>query len=176
MLRHDRPKPIPQPRKWPHDQPKPALPMVHLPIFRVHYKALESYLARVYRMQDYDFLMASGCVPGMVPQYEVRADLPPAWDCQADKIRSGQRSRNVPLILTCLCKDGFIPAGTYIIDTKPLPRPIEVYRSLLERTRDPQAAECGKFRKAHEGDLEFKKHAAVLDNTVLQWQRSQKPT
>jgi len=81
----------------------------------------------------------------------------------------------VPLILACLCEDGFIPAGTYIIDTKPLPRPIEVYRSLLEKTRDPLAAECVNFREAHQGDREFKRQAAVLDNAVLEWRRSQKP-
>ena len=40
--------------------PRPVLEMVQQPIFRVHYRRLEEYLAKVYRMEDFDFLRATG--------------------------------------------------------------------------------------------------------------------
>jgi hypothetical protein len=174
MLHHNRPKSASPPRRWPDDTPKPKLPAIHLPIYRVHYTALEEYLVKVYQMREYDFLVAAGCVPGTVPQYEVRGELPPAWDgaAQANRIRAGQRTRNVALILNVLCIDGFIPAGTYIIDTKPRPAPIELYRRLLYKTRDPHHAECVQFRQTHR-EPEFQEQASLLDKAVLEWQKSQ---
>ena len=61
--------------------------------------------------------------PGVVLEYTVQAAIPPSPDVvrQADNIRRGQRSRNVPLILNVLCLDDYIPAGRYIIDTRPEP-------------------------------------------------------
>jgi hypothetical protein len=101
------------PTKTPAAGPKPILEMVQLPIFRVHYRRLEEYLAKVYRMEGFDFLLASGAAPGLVPEYGVNAALPPSEDAwrRADAIRAGRRTRDVPLILNVLCIDGFIPAG-----------------------------------------------------------------
>jgi hypothetical protein len=124
MRRHfHREKPPPKPPGG----PKPVLEMVQLPIFRVHYRRLEEYLAKVYRMEGFDFLLASGAVPGLIPEYAVSPTLPPAQDAhdRADAIRSGRRTRDVALILNVLCRDGFIPAGRYIIDTRPKPSPID---------------------------------------------------
>jgi hypothetical protein len=175
MLRPSRPHPAPQPRAWPSDKPKPKLPVVQLPIYRVHHTALEEFLAQVYRMREFDFLTATGFMPGSVPEYDVRDELPPAWDCkmQADQIRAGRRTRNVALILTCLCIDGFIPPGKYLIDTKKLPSPIQVYRSLLERTGDPLNVECVAYREKHRDDPAFAKQAAALDRAVVEWLKSQ---
>jgi len=102
---------------------KPRLEMVRLPIFRVHYRRLEEYLAAVYRMEGFDFLLASGAVPGLVPEYAVSPTLPLSEDARrrADAIRAGRRTRDVALILNVLCLDGYIPAGKYIIDTRPEP-------------------------------------------------------
>ena len=71
------------PAKNPAAGPKPVLPMVRPPIFRVHYRRLEEYLAKVYRMEDFDFLRATGAGPGLVPEYAVarrsrRRSTPPA--------------------------------------------------------------------------------------------------
>jgi hypothetical protein len=52
------------PAKTPAAGPKPVLEMVQLPIFRVHYRRLEEYLAQVYRMEGFDFLLASGAALG----------------------------------------------------------------------------------------------------------------
>ncbi len=109
------------PAKFTATRARPILEMTQLPIFRVHYRRLEEYLATVYRMECFDFLMASGAAPGLVPEYVVRPKLPPSSDSerQADVIRAGRRTRNVALILNVLCLDGFIPPGKYISDTRP---------------------------------------------------------
>jgi hypothetical protein len=113
--------------------PKPILEMVQLPIFRVRYRRLEEYLVNVYGMEGFDFLLASGAIPGLVPEYAVRPTLPPSEDARrrADAIRAGRRTRDVFLILNVLCLDGFIPAGKYIIDTRPEPSPTDQYRAPL---------------------------------------------
>lgn len=41
--------------------------MAQLPIFRVHYRQLEEYLAKFYRMENFDFLGAAGAGAGLVP-------------------------------------------------------------------------------------------------------------
>jgi hypothetical protein len=155
--------------------PKPILEMVQLPIFRVHYRRLEEYLAKVYRMEGFDFLLASGAVPGLVPEYAVAATMPPAQDAhdRADAIRSGRRTRDVALILNVLCLDGFIPAGRYIIDTRPEPSPIEHYKALLRKTGSPLSAECIAFRDAHQQDGAFTRFATEIDAAVLDALREQ---
>jgi hypothetical protein len=155
--------------------PRPVLEMTQLPIFRVHYRRLEEYLAKVYRMEGFDFLFASGAVPALVPEYAVSPTLPPAEDArrQADAIRDGRRSRDVALILNVLCQDGYIPAGKYIIDTRPEPSPIDQYRALLRKTGNPLSAECVAFRDAHRQDRVFTRIAAEIDTAVLKALRDQ---
>ena len=157
------------PAKAPAAGPKPTLPMVQVPIFRVHYRRLEEYLAKVYRMVGFDFLRATGVGPGLVPEYAVSPVLPPALDAarQAEAIRAGRRTQNVSLILNVLCIDGYIPPGKYIIDTRPEPPPIDQYRALLRRTGTPESQECRAFRGAHQGDRSFRWLAAQIDTAVL---------
>jgi hypothetical protein len=149
--------------------------MVQLPIFRVHYRRLEEYLVKVYRMEGFDFLLASGAAPGLVPEYAVSPTLPPSEDARrrADAIRAGRRTRDVPLILNVLCLDGFIRAGKYIIDTRPEPSPIDQYRTLLRQTGTPESKECIAFRRAHHGDKAFTRLAAEIDTTALNALREQ---
>jgi hypothetical protein len=148
--------------------------MTRVPIFRVHYQALEAYVAQVYHMMDYDFIRATGTA-GMTPEYAIRAQLPSTHDAQqrAESIRRGERTTNVSLILTVLCLDGFIPEGTYIIDTRIPTPPIDVYRALLEETRDVYDPRCIEYRERHSGDFDFKKQAATLDHALLDWLSSQ---
>ncbi len=149
---------------------KPALPMVQLPIYRVKQRHLEAYLAKVYRMEKFDFLLAAGATPGMCPEYRVSPALPPAWSAQqeADRIRRGHPSRNVGLILNVLCLDGHIPAGAYTIDTHPEPPPGQVYRALLVKTEDPNHPDCVDFKRAHRQDKPFTQLAARMDTVVLE--------
>ena len=149
--------------------------MVQLPIFRVHYRRLEEYLARVYRIEGFDFLLASGAAPGLVPEYAVSPTLPPSEDARrrADAIRAGRRTRDMPLILNVLCLDGFIPSGKYLIDTRPEKLPIEHYKALLRKTGNPLSAECIAFRDAHRQDRAFTRLAAEIDTTVLNVLRKQ---
>jgi hypothetical protein len=164
-----------EPWKWPEDKPKPKLPAIHLPHFRVHYADLEKYLETVYKMRDFSFFRATGFAPGLIPEYAVTGELPPAWESKnkAERIRHGQRTSDMLLILNVLCLDGFIPAGRYMVDTKPRRPAIDVYQALLEKHRDPQARECVQFRERHRGNPGFVKRAAVLDNAVSDWLRKQ---
>ena len=164
------------PAKNPAAGPKPVLPMVQLAIFRVHYRRLEEYLAKVYRMEDFDFLRATGAGPGLVPEYAVSPALPPALDAarQAEAIRAGRRTQNVSLILNVLCIDGYIPAGKYIIDTRPEPSPAQVYQTLLIETGDPNHLRCVAFKREHHHERAFAQLAAQMDKAVLEAQREQK--
>lgn len=163
------------PAKTPAAGPRPVLEMTQLPIFRVHYRRLEEYLEKVYRMEGFDFLLASGAVPGLVPEYAVSRTLPPSEDARrrADAIRTGRRTQNVGLILNVLCLDGFIPAGKYIIDTRPETQPIEHYKALLRKTGNPLSADCIAFRDAHRQDRAFTRLAAEIDTAVLDALRKQ---
>jgi hypothetical protein len=127
--------------------PKPKLDMVQLPIFRVHYRKLEDYLCRIFRFDGFDFLRASGAVPGLVPEYQIGPDLPPSGDAagRAESVRNGKRTQDVPLMLTVLCRDGYIPAGKYLIDTRPETPPIETYKALLRQTGDAGIERVPRF-------------------------------
>ena len=83
------------------------------------------------------------------------------------KRRAGQRPRDVSLIVNVLCLDGCIPAGKYIIDTRPEPATIDQYRVLLRQTGTPESKECSAFRRAHEGDKTLTRLAAEIDTAVL---------
>lgn len=159
----------------PQAGPKPKLDMVQLPIFRVHYQKLEDYLCRIFHFDGFDFLRASGAVPGLVPEYQIGPDLPPSSDAarRADSVRSGRRTQDVPLILTVLCRDGYIPPGKYIIDTRPLTPPLEKYKTLLRQTGTPESKECRDFRAAYRHDKTFTRLAAEIDTQVLSVLRSQ---
>ena len=166
----------PQPAQPPKTGPKPALKMVQLPVFRVRRQHLEEYLMRVYRMEDFDFLVAAGCTPGAILEYAVQAAIPPSPDAarQADNIRRGQRIRNVPLILNVLCLDGYIPAGRYIIDTRPEVPVINQYRALLQQTGDPLAPRCLAFKEAHSKERLFTQQAAQLDKIVFEMRKERR--
>ncbi len=163
----------PQPRKWPSDVPKPKLPMRQLPIYRVHYQDLEAFLERVYRMREFKFLMATGGVNGLTYEYDVKPELPPAWNTgrRADQIRLGNITRDVPLILAVLCVDGFIPPGRYIIDTRLQTVPIDAYRQLIQKTGDILHPDCIRFRQAHANDPTFTRQANLVDQAVITWQK-----
>ncbi|MGH7194648.1 MAG: hypothetical protein ACREJM_14110, partial [Candidatus Saccharimonadales bacterium] len=81
--------------------PKPKLPMARLPYYRVHYLALEQYVAKVYRVQDFNFLLAAGVTAGEQVDYKVDGLLPTdELKRRADEIRAGRRTRNVALLLS----------------------------------------------------------------------------
>ncbi len=172
-MRHHERRPPSLPRQ---NGPKPVLPMIQLPIYRVKQRCLEAYLARVYRMDAFDFLLAAGVTPGMCPEYLVGPALPPAMSArqEADRIRQGRRSRNVGLILNVLCLDGYIPGGRYTVDTHPEPPPGQVYRALLIETGDPNHPRCAAFKREHRHERAFTQLAARMDTAVLAAQREQK--
>ena len=150
--------------------------MIHLPIYRVKQRHLEAYLAKVYRMDGFDFLLGgrghAGNVPGVPGQPGPAAGFSARQE--ADRIRRGHRTRNVGLILNVLCLDGYIPAGSYIIDTHPEPPPGQVYRALLIETGDPNHPRCVAFKREHRSNRAFTQLAVQMDKAVLEAQREQK--
>ncbi len=156
--------------------PKPTLAMIQLPIYRVRADDLEDYLYEIYHIDDFDFLAAMGVVPGECPEFNVQPCLPPAITStrRADAIRSGQRSREVGLILNVLCQDGYIPAGKYLVDTTPRPRLIDVYTSMMKAKLDVLGPECVAFKKAHRSDKLFQSQAEVVDQVVIDCLREEK--
>lgn len=132
--------------------------------FRVHYLDLKAYLAKVYRMKDYDVLRSMGITSGLFPEYFINGEMPdtPNLNQQMDNVRRGRRTRNLPLILNMLCQDGFIPAGKYVIDTRPPVDPYIEYSKLLEKLQDPDHPDCVAFKKVHP-DPTFNTKAGHLD-------------
>lgn len=89
-------------------------------------------------------------------------------------IRAGRQTHDAPLIPNMLCLDGLIPAGKYIIDTRPEPAILDEYRSLLRQTGTPESECCRAFRHAHRGDKMFIRLAAEIGTKVLAALRQQK--
>jgi hypothetical protein len=147
---------------------KPTLQVMHLPFYRVKMSHLEMFLAKVYHLDDFSFLIATGVTPGVCPEYTVQPALPNTWNARevADKIRKGRRTNNMALIFNMLCLDGYIPAGHYVVDTKPEPPPIQTYRDLLMRTENPDHQACVAFKQEHSRDKEFKRMAGYLDQAA----------
>ena len=168
MLRLNRaPKPL-QPWKG----PKPQLPMTVTFQCRVHYLDLQAYLARVYRMRDYDILRATGITHGLYPEYIVTGIMPPATNIgqQTDNIRRGRRSQNLGLILNVLCVDGFIPKGKYVIDTTAQADPFAVYTALINEHQDPNHRKCVAFKRRHRAP-ELQRRMKVLDKLVVEYKQ-----
>lgn len=117
IIRRSRPrvelvlKPLPVPN------PKPVLAMTRLPVFRVKQRALEAYIASIYRF-EFDFLIATGQTAGMMIEFKIEGSIPgETWARRAHELRCGKRTRDVNLILNVLAHDEFIPKGRYVIDT-----------------------------------------------------------
>lgn len=163
--------------------PQKSLPIAYIPPFhRVHYRALETYLARVYRLNSFNVLKAAGAVHGLYPEYLIQETVPPSLRALAIHIRTGTRTgarcNDLGLILTVLCADGHIPAGRYVIDTQREPGPLETYKTLLQRTLDPLDPECVRFKEKHRGNSRFRKKTRIIDRSLVEWlkqQRSEEP-
>lgn len=156
--------------------PRKSLPIAYIPPFhRVHYRALEAYLARVYRLAGFNVLKAAGAVHGLYPEYLIQGVIPQNLQAQADQIRTGAHCSDLGLILTVLCADGHIPAGQYVIDTQREPGPLEVYKTLLQRTLDPLDPECMRFKEKHRRNSHFRKRARTIDRSLVEWLKRQQP-
>lgn len=154
--------------------PQKSLPIAYIPPFhRVHYRALEAYLARVYRLVGFNVLKAAGAVHGLYPEYLVQGIIPWNLRAQAGRIRTGVHCSDLGLILTMLCADGHIPAGQYVIDTQREPGPLEAYKTLLQRTLDPLDPECVHFKEKHRGNSHFRKRARIIDRSLVEWLKQQ---
>jgi hypothetical protein len=157
-------------QKRPHrmpTNPKPELEMRQLPAYRVHYKALEAYVRKVFGF-EFDFFFATGSHEGCTHDYIASGSIPTvALDKQSTDLRDGKRTKNVLLILNVLVHDGYIPAGAYTITTTKPEDPTAVYTYLLRRTQTPLHPDCVSFKNEHQGDAVFMQRAAVLEQSLL---------
>lgn len=154
---------------------RPKLKIVNTPPFqRVHYRALEVYLAKVYRLTRFDALKAAGATHGIYPEYRIDAEIPPHLQEAANRIRTGRRCRDLGLALTVLCADRHISAGQYIIDTRREADPIKVYKHLLQRTLDPIHPDCVRFKELHRDARRFRKKAAIIDRSLVAWLKQER--
>ena len=169
MLIHRRRPPTPT-KAWVGKKPPLTMRISHL--CRVHYLDLQSYLAKVYRLRDYNILKTLGVSHGECPEFLVTGRLPLAsnMDQQIENIKRGRRTRNLGLILNLLCKEGFIIAGQYVIDTSKAREPINEYTKLLGKHEDPEHQECLVFRKKHR-DQTFRRQADKLDQLVREFKQ-----
>ena len=155
--------------------PRQKLKITYIPPFhRVHYQALEEFLARIYRLADFSVLKAAGAVHGLYPEYPVQGVIPPNFRAQTGRIRTGTHCSDLGLILTMLCADGHIPAGQYVIDTQRKPEPLEIYKTLLQRTLDPLDPVCVHFKEKHRSNSHFRKKARVIDRSLIEWLKQQR--
>ncbi len=152
--------------------PHQKLKIIHAPPFyRIHYQALESYLAHVYRLTGFNILQSIGTTHGIHPEYLIEGVIPDRLQAQADRIRTGRRA-DLALILTVLCTDGHIPPGQYVIDTNRPQPPLEAYKRLLRKHLNPLHRECVQFKERHRADNNFRKIARVIDHSLLEWLKS----
>ena len=171
MLRRRRYRPLKPVPTW--KGPKPKLPMAISLVCRVHFRELEAYLAKVYKMRDYDVRLATGGKGGMIPEYTVDGTVPPAANMgqQVDNIRRGRRTRDLGLILNVLCMDSFIPIGMYVIDTTEDLEPINRYAVLLSTHHNPLDPSCIALKEKHRHDKDFMRQAKALESLVLEAKR-----
>ena len=146
---------------------KPKLAVSVIPVFRVRYEDLESYIQEVFGFK-FDLFRILGCTHGMCPEYVVRGVVPDSVANQAKSLRMKRPMRNLAVILEVLATDRFIAPGRYIIDTHKRPSLTEQYRTLLTRTRSPISPECLRFKDAHKDDRVFFERATVLDQAMLE--------
>jgi len=160
-----------------------SLPIAYIPPFhRVHYRALETYLAQVYHLNGFNVLKAAGAVHGLYPEYLIQGVIPRDLQTLAGHIRTGTRTgarcSDLSLVLTVLCADGHIPAGRYVIASQREPGPLEAYKTLLQRTLDPLDPECVHFKEKHRENSHFRKKARIIDRSLVEWlkqERSEEP-
>jgi hypothetical protein len=147
-------------------------------LYRVHFLDLQEYLAKVYKMRDYDIRRATGGTEGFCPEYIVDGMMPDATNSgqQVENIRRGRKTRQVGLILDVLCQDGFIPAGKYVIDMTPPPNPIVEYTRLLHEHAHPKHPECEAFRRQHRDNADFQRRATTLDKLTRDYQEQLETT
>ena len=99
---------------------------------------------------DYDFFLATGQQPGTVVEYQVTGgleDLGETWARRAADLRARRRTRDVNLILSVLCRDGYVRPGRYIVTTdKYSPQAVDYIR-LLRKTGTTRHEACFRFRR-----------------------------
>lgn len=155
---------------------QPKLEIVDDPPFRrVHYRALEVYLAKVYRLTRFNVLKTAGVSHGIYPEYHIGTEIPPHLQAAADQIRTGAHCHNLGLVLTVLCADHYIPADQYIIDTRRKEDPIKAYKRLLQQTLNPIHPDCVRFKEKHRSIPRFRKRARIIDRSLVEWLKKEPP-
>ena len=91
--------------------------------------------------------------------------------CNSYHVQPGQSTPQA--VAGVLCLDGYIPAGKYIIDTRPETPLSQVYRALLMKMGDPNHPRCAAFKREHHANRAFMQLAVQMDKAVAEAQREQ---
>jgi len=151
---------------------KPALPMITIPVYVVHYRQLERYIEKIYKMEEYSIGTATGARGDMTPEVDVTGVLPSIHNLGqlVDNIRRGRRTRNLKMIMDLLCQDGFIPIGKYTIDMSKVKEPVEKYAEVLSDSQDCLDRRCVALKEANKNDVGFMRQVKILDDKLLKHQ------
>jgi hypothetical protein len=142
----------------------PKLEIQRAPFYRVSHKDLEAFIQARFGF-EYDFKFALGVTEGMTIEYRIDGMLHSnEMKAQANKLRAGDRTRKVGLILNTLAHDGEIPRGFYtVVITPPRPKPMFIYRKLIEQTGSMESPECVEFRDQHRDNAAFMRGVETLE-------------
>ncbi len=164
------PKPI-----EPWRGPKPKLEMTVVQHYRVHFKVLEAYIAKVLKIKGYDIRKVTGARGAMSPEYSVMGLLSNTNNIsqQVFDVRCGKRIRNLGLILAVLCLDGFIQPGIYVIDMTENGDPVEDYRKALNDSHDILDPLCLKIKEMLRGNRSDMRRVLQLDQQLMKLQKEQ---
>jgi hypothetical protein len=142
----------------------PKLEVYRKPFYQVSHIALESFIKARFGF-EYDMKFALGMADGETIEYRVDGILHSnELKAQADKLRAGNRTRNVGLILNCLASWKEIPSGFYtVVVVPPPPPPMEIYRQLLANAGSTKAPECIAFVEQHRDNAAFMRGVETIN-------------
>ncbi len=147
----------------------PKLEIQRAPFYRVSHTAIETFIQARFGF-EYDFKFALGVAEGETIEYPVDGILHSnEMKAQADKLRAGHRTKKVSLILNTLAHDGEIPRGFYTVKiTAPPPKPMVIYRQLIEQTGSTKSPECVAFVDQHRGNAAFMRGVETIESFLAE--------
>lgn len=108
----------PKKEKLPKSVTHPVLPCSYKTYARVDYKDFDEFVNKVYKL-NFDFVLHEECSNGTDHSFpNVTGKIAESdWE-DADKLRKGEKPDwfSTGLLLDCLCADGYLPPGNYLIE------------------------------------------------------------
>jgi len=89
-------------------------------VHEIDYGELEKFATEVYDLKDYCFVAVQECRNDTVSEFTVDGEID---DYEREEVAQIHETKDVPcyqngLLLNMLCRDGYIPGGTYLVDVR----------------------------------------------------------